>query len=71
MRQSRLMSLTEAAANIMVGYAVGILTQALVFPILGIETSLRQNLVMAALYRRLLRQQLCAAGDLRARVKLA
>jgi len=44
MRQSRLMSLTEAAANIMVGYAVGILTQALVFPILGIETSLRQNL---------------------------
>jgi len=44
MRQSRVMSLVEAVANVVVGYGVAVLTQALVFPVFGIATSLGQNL---------------------------
>jgi hypothetical protein len=33
MRQSRLMSLVEAVANVVVGYGVAVLTQVTVFPV--------------------------------------
>ena len=38
MKQSRRMSLVEAATNV-VGYAVAVLTQLLVFPIFGLQAS--------------------------------
>ena len=42
--QTRLMSLTEAIANVVVGYALAVLTQVLVFPLFGFEPSLSENL---------------------------
>ena len=44
MPQSRLMSLIEALANVVVGYAVAVLTQIVVFPLFGPEATLAQNL---------------------------
>ena len=40
MRQSRLMSLVEAVANVVVGLIVAVATQIVVFPILGLQASL-------------------------------
>ena len=40
MRQSRLMSLVEAVANVVVGFGVAVVTQLLVFPLFGIEADL-------------------------------
>jgi hypothetical protein len=45
--QSRMMSLVEALANVVVGYGVAVLTQALAFPLFGLEATLRQNLAIA------------------------
>ena len=42
--QTRLMSLTEAIANVGVGYVLAVLTQILVFPMFGFEPSLSENL---------------------------
>lgn len=50
MKQSRLMSLVEAAANVMVGYGVAVVTQILIFPIFGLHTTLAQNLKMGAIF---------------------
>ena len=50
MRQSRLMSLVEAVANVVVGYGVAVLTQTLAFPLFGIEASLAQNLGIGAMF---------------------
>ena len=44
MRQSRLMSLVEAVANVVVGYGLAVWTQVLVFPLFGLQATLRQNL---------------------------
>ncbi len=44
--QSRLMSLVEAIANVLVGYGVAVLTQILVFPIFGLKVSLSENLAI-------------------------
>ena len=43
MKQSRIMSLVEAVANVIVGYGVAVLTQVLIFPIFGLHTTLSQN----------------------------
>ena len=40
MRQSRLMSLVEAVANVVVGYAVAVVAQIVVFPMFGLAVSL-------------------------------
>ena len=65
MRQSRLMSLVEAVANVVVGYGVAVLTQMLVFPLFGLRTTVRQNLAIGRdLHRRLDRAELCAATGL-------
>ncbi len=50
MKQSRLMSLVESAANVFVGYGVAVVTQILIFPIFGLHTTLAQNLKMGAIF---------------------
>ena len=50
MRQSRLMSLIEAVANVAVGYNMALLTQVLVFPLFGLVTTLGENLGIAAIF---------------------
>ena len=50
MKQSRLMSLVEAIANVAVGYDVAVITQILIFPVFGVHTTLAQNLKMGAIF---------------------
>lgn len=50
MKQSRLMSLVESVANVVVGYGVAVVTQILIFPIFGLHTTLAQNLKMASAF---------------------
>jgi hypothetical protein len=50
MKQSRLMSLVESVANVVVGYGVAVFTQILIFPIFGLHTTLAQNLKMGAIF---------------------
>ena len=50
MRQSRLMSLVEAVTNVAVGLVVAVATQLAVFPILGLQASLGQNLKLALVF---------------------
>ena len=46
MNQSRAMSLVEAVANVIVGYALAIATQLAVFPLFGIEAALGEHLAI-------------------------
>ncbi len=46
MSQSRAMSLVEAVTNVIVGYALAIATQIVVFPWFGIETGLAGHLTI-------------------------
>ena len=50
MKQSRLMSLVEAIANVAVGYGVAVVTQILIFPVFGLHTTLVQNLKMGGIF---------------------
>ena len=50
MKQSRLMSLVESVANVIVGYGVAVVTQILIFPIFGLQTTLGQNLAMGGIF---------------------
>ena len=50
MKQSRLMSLVEAIANVAIGYGVAVITQILIFPIFGLHTTLAQNMKMGAIF---------------------
>jgi hypothetical protein len=50
MRQSRVMSLVEAFTNVLVGLLVAVITQLVVFPILGLQASLSQNLKLALIF---------------------
>ena len=64
MRQSRLMSLAEAVANVAVGYAMAVLTQMLVFPLFGLDDeSAGEPGDRRDLHRRLARAELCASTD--------
>jgi hypothetical protein len=45
-----LMSLVEAIANVAVGYGVAVVTQILIFPVFGLQTTLAQNLKMGAVF---------------------
>lgn len=45
-KQSRMMSLIEAITNVVVGYALAILTQIVVFPWFGIDTGLTEHLTI-------------------------
>jgi len=46
MKQSRTMSLLEAATNVVVGYALAIATQIVVLPWFGIEMGLTEHLTI-------------------------
>jgi hypothetical protein len=46
MKQSRAMSLVEAAANVVVGYVLAITTQIIVFPLYGLEAALGEHLAI-------------------------
>jgi len=46
MKQSRAMSLVEAATNVVVGYALAVATQIVVFPWFGIKTGLSEQLTI-------------------------
>ncbi|MDP3264204.1 MAG: hypothetical protein Q8M59_14710 [Tabrizicola sp.] len=46
MKQSRVMSLVESVANVVVGYVLAIATQIVVFPWFGIETGLTEHLAI-------------------------
>ena len=48
--QTRLMSLVESVANIVVGYGVAVITQLLVFPLFGLAASLADNLVIGLIF---------------------
>ena len=50
MKQSRLMSLAEAVANVIVGYTVAVVTQILIFPIFGLHATLAQNLKVGLVF---------------------
>ena len=46
MSLSRLMSLVESIANVVVGYCVAVVTQIAVFPFFGIEATLDEHLAI-------------------------
>jgi hypothetical protein len=58
MRQSRLMSLVEAVANVAVGLLLAVTTQIVFFPILGVHALLGQNVRLAHLHGRVDRTKL-------------
>ena len=48
--QTRMMSLVESVANIIVGFAVAVITQLLVFPLFGFAASLSDNLIIGLIF---------------------
>ena len=44
------MSFIEAITNVVVGYAVALLTQIISFPIFGLNVSLQDNLVLGVVF---------------------
>jgi hypothetical protein len=46
MKQTRTMSLIEAATNVVVGYVLAIATQLAVFPVFGIEAAFGEHLAI-------------------------
>lgn len=50
MKQTRAMSLVEAATNVLVGYAVAVAACIVVFPLFGISVSMGDNLAIAAVF---------------------
>lgn len=50
MKQSRLMSLVESLANVLVGYGVAVATQMLVFPLFGLAVTIAENLLIGLIF---------------------
>ena len=50
MKQSRLMSLGEAAVNVAVGYVLAIATQIAVFPWFGIKAAMSEHLTIGLVF---------------------
>ena len=48
--QSRRQSLIEAIINVVVGYALAVITQIVVFPWFGLQVSLGDNLAIGAMF---------------------
>ena len=44
------MSLVEAVANVLVGYGIAVATQAMVFPLFGLQASIEDNLLIGAIF---------------------
>ena len=49
-RQSQLMSFAEATTNVVVGFLLALLTQVVVFPLLGLSASLSDNLILGVIF---------------------
>ncbi len=50
MTQSRSFSTIEAATNVVLGWMVAMITQLLVFPVIGLQVMLWQNLVLSGVF---------------------
>lgn len=50
MKQSRLISLVESLANVLVGYGVAVVTQILVFPLFGLAVTVTENLLIGLIF---------------------
>ena len=50
MKQSRLMSLVESLANVLVGYCVAVLTQLVVFPLFGLVVTVTENMMIGLIF---------------------
>ena len=50
MKQSRLMSLVESLANVLVGYGVAVVTQLAVFPLFGLAVTVTENLLIGLIF---------------------
>ena len=50
MKQSRLMSLVESLANVLVGYGVAVATQMAVFPLFGLTVTITENLLIGLIF---------------------
>jgi hypothetical protein len=50
MKQSRLMSLLESLANVLVGYGVALATQMVVFPLFGLAVTVTENLLIGLIF---------------------
>lgn len=48
--QTRIQSLLESCANVLIGYLVALAAQLIVFPALGIPVSLSQNLLIGVIF---------------------
>lgn len=48
--QSHLMSLVEAAANVIVGFLLALLTQLTIFPLLGLVVSISDNMLIGSFF---------------------
>ena len=50
MKQSRLMSLLESLANVLVGFGVAVITQMAVFPLFGLAVTVTENLLIGLIF---------------------
>jgi hypothetical protein len=50
MKQSRLMSLIESITNVIVGYALAVVTQIIVFPWFGLEAALGEHMAIGTAF---------------------
>jgi len=50
MKQSRLMSMMESLANVLVGYGVAVVTQMVVFPLFGLAVTVTENLLIGLIF---------------------
>ncbi len=50
MKQSHRMSMVEAAANVVIGYAIAVATQMVVFPLFGIHITLVDDLALGLVF---------------------
>ena len=50
MTQSRRMSMVEAVTNVVLGYALAVVTQTVVFPWFGLHPSLGENLALGGIF---------------------
>lgn len=50
MTQSRSFSTIEAATNVVLGWMVALITQLLVFPVIGLQVMLWQNLALSGVF---------------------
>ena len=48
--QTRKQSATEATLNILIGYLVAVISQMVIFPLVGVQASIKQNIVIGVLF---------------------